>query len=152
MTIAALLREVLGDEGIRTHLVSTFDAAEDVIRRDRVDFIIIDLDGRSYGEHSWEPIRRLSSSGIRVPVLVYTTNVPGSREDPSARGVTVILPKPFDLNELIDHVLRALGRSTQDAPARPSANEPTRLGGDERARGPQRRDPSPDYHSGEIAM
>lgn len=120
LDIARLVEAVLMDEGIRVaqlHAVTPESLAR-VVGQLEPDCVL--LDGQSDIEFggSWQLAEMLAVRGRPVPVVMFTGHQADVREaqageTPRSRAAALagVLSKPFDLDELVDAVARATGRS-----------------------------------------
>lgn len=118
--IAEVVRALLTDEGF---LVSTLkDGTEEAVRVavNRLEPDCVLLDGKTPGGygHAWTDAAWLSQRARRVPVLMFTAGTLAADEARAnvseravAAGFAGILSKPFDLDELVEAVIRAAGLS-----------------------------------------
>jgi DNA-binding response OmpR family regulator len=132
--ILDLFREILEDEGYETVLMGM--AFKDVheVEHARPDLIILDY---VFGTEKlgWQMLQMLKmyAPTSRIPIIVCTAAIREVREIESemlARGIRVV-PKPFDLDELLGTVKSALDARHTDAyfrgPDPPDAPEPPRM-------------------------
>ena len=119
--IGELVHAVLTDEGfaVATLYETDPDAIRAAVGRLEPDCILLDSQdvagyGTSWGEAAWVQAR-----GRRIPVIMFTADVAATREAEEretersrAAGFAAILPKPFDIDELIEVVHRAAGQAT----------------------------------------
>jgi DNA-binding response OmpR family regulator len=106
--IAVLLRDAINDEpGYQAVVVPDGKDIEDAVRERHTDLLILDI--MMPGLSGFEIYDRLRAhSGTqRMPVLFISAAVDHYAEDLLRRGITEVVAKPFDLNELLDRV-RAL--------------------------------------------
>jgi DNA-binding response OmpR family regulator len=112
--LASLLHDLLGTlEGHEILICTDGDRAYDFVVEHRPDLVLLDvwLGGRDNG---WTLLRRLGRDPAtrRVPVIVCSAAL-GELQDREShlrrRGVE-LLPKPFDLDELLEKVRAALAR------------------------------------------
>lgn len=104
-----LLEQVLGDAGYRVIGFPVGEGAAEVIRAAGASLVILDL--RLPGVSGYHVLNRLLTdpATTHIPVLVCTGApwAPNERAPFAAMGVRV-LPKPFDLDDLIDTVAAML--------------------------------------------
>ena len=113
--LAPLLREVLTEEGWRVSVVA--DTAAESVRAavDRLepDCILLDGSGQgSYGQ-SWLEAAAIHERSRPIPVIMFSVDARATdeaQEGTSARsvraGFAAVLPKPFDLENLVAVVNR----------------------------------------------
>ena len=98
----------LGDEGYRVVPADTVTAVA-FLAADRFGLIVADA-GRAFSVRSearWVPLDRLRTlAGEATPVLIMTAHRPDNLANHAAHGFTELLPKPFDLDELLVKVAR----------------------------------------------
>ncbi len=108
-----LLSELLGEEGYEVEMCERIIEAHEAARRARPDLVICNLTGSDGREH-WEIVEALRRDpDIRhIPVILLTaaTEVLEEREE-RVRALDVeVLPKPFEIDDLLDLVGRLLSR------------------------------------------
>ena len=118
--IAALVAEVLSDEGYAPSVLTDgrTTAIQEAVTRLEPDCILLDGGvGRGYGE-SWDTAALLASRIPPVPVIMFTAHsgtALEAQENTSARSraarLASLVPKPFELDELVLAVSLATGRS-----------------------------------------
>ena len=103
--IAFLLRDSLNDEpGYQAVVVPDGALVLETVRQVHADVLILDI--MMPGLSGFEVYDRIKADPtIRdMPVLFMSAAAAAHTEDFRTRGITDILEKPFDLNELIDRV------------------------------------------------
>lgn len=118
--LVEVVRETLEDEGYTVSGLSHLgeDALLRAIGQLEPDAILLDsFSASSYGE-AWEFAAAVRARARAIPVVMFTAHardVAEGREGTSERavraGFAAILPKPFHLDELLEAVARAVGRS-----------------------------------------
>jgi len=118
--IADLVSAVLTDAGfIVSVLVNVeHDAVRTAIGRLEPDCVLLDGDGvGDYGQ-SWAEAAWLGTRDRHVPVIMFTVDQRAEREARAATSARsqaaqfeAVLNKPFDLDELVDVVARAVGHA-----------------------------------------
>ncbi len=116
-----LVKAVLSDEGyeVSTLAESNHDSIAAAVGRIEPDCILLDgVSGPSFGD-SWTHAAYLARRGRPVPTVMFTAHMAavneardGSTERSSAAGFAAVVPKPFQLDELLAAVETATGRST----------------------------------------
>jgi two-component system, NtrC family, nitrogen regulation response regulator GlnG len=106
--LADVITEALTDEGHSVTHVSNVDEAHRIARDSAWDLLIFDSFGHSFDEPGEEERRRLADLTTRAPVILSTGRAWAQHMQPAEIGVAAILPKPFDLESLLDTV-RGLG-------------------------------------------
>lgn len=102
-----MLTEALRDEGYGVRVAANGREALDNVDRERPDLILLDLmmpvmDGSQF----FEQFRARQHPGAeRVPVLLISAGH-GLPEQARTLGTDGYLPKPFDLDRLLDEVAR----------------------------------------------
>jgi DNA-binding response OmpR family regulator len=103
--IAALLRDAISDEpGYQAVVVSDGALVLETVRQVHADLLILDImmPGLS-GLEVYDRVRE--DSNIRdMPVLFVSANTPMFDSEFRKRNLTSVLTKPFDLNDLLQHV------------------------------------------------
>jgi CheY-like chemotaxis protein len=121
LDIAEVARAVLTDEGYQVSVLAdlTADAIAAAVGRLEPDVVLLDGESHSgrYGS-SWEQAAALSKRTRRVPVVMFSAHgidVDEARLGTSARSRAAdfagIVPKPFDVDTLLDVVAQAAGAS-----------------------------------------
>jgi CheY-like chemotaxis protein len=117
-TVSEFVRAVLTDEG---YTVSTLNAVAPEAVRVAVNQLEPDcvlLDSTTVGEYgaSWETAAWAHIRGRPVPVVMFTAHTPDSREAEEGTSnrsrlaaFAAVVPKPFDLDALIEAVAQAVG-------------------------------------------
>ena len=119
--IAEVARAVLSDEGYQVSVLADLapDAIAAAIGRLEPDVVLLDGESNSgtYGT-SWAAAAALAARPRRVPVLMFSAHgadVDEARDGTSARSRAAafagIIPKPFDVDALLEVVAKAVGAS-----------------------------------------
>ena len=103
--IALLLRDAISDEpGYQAVVVADGALVLETVRQVHADLLILDImmPGLS-GLEVYDRVR--ADDGIRdMPVLFVSANLPQFDGEFRRRNITSVLTKPFDLNDLLQHV------------------------------------------------
>jgi len=103
--IATLLRDSINDEdAYQAVVVSDGALVLETVRQVHADLLILDImmPGLN-GSEVFDRVR--ADTDIReMPVLFVSANLPQFEAEFRERKITSILTKPFDLNDLLDHV------------------------------------------------
>lgn len=121
--VSEMVRAALQDEGYRASVLAdlTSDAIAAAVGSLEPDAVLLDGESRnsSFGG-SWAEAAKLADRARAVPVIMFTAHagdVAEARAGTSGRATAArfaaILSKPFDLDELLDAVDRAVGRSVE---------------------------------------
>jgi two-component system, OmpR family, phosphate regulon response regulator PhoB len=103
--IAFLLRDSLNDEpGYQAVVVPDGALVLETVRQVHADVLILDI--MMPGLSGFEVFDRLRADPTikHVPVLFMSAAAASHRDEFAKRGITDILEKPFDLNDLIDRI------------------------------------------------
>lgn len=115
------MEQALGEHGYRIIGFPVGEGADEVVRAAGADMVILDI--RLPGVSGYHVLNRLltNPATTHVPVLVCTGVAwgPAERGQLSAMGIR-LLPKPFDLDELLATVRALLAPRTAEAPAAPA--------------------------------
>jgi DNA-binding response OmpR family regulator len=109
-TIADLLTEALADEGYETYMTTQSLRFYDAVREHDPDLILLDimmpyLDGR-------DELKLMEMWGEKkIPVIIVTAypNVASEEQNLREAGVVAIVPKPFNLDDLVELVHTTIG-------------------------------------------
>ncbi|MBS0568831.1 MAG: nitrogen regulation protein NR(I) [Proteobacteria bacterium] len=126
--IRFVLAEALREAGVEVRAFADADSLRAALARATPEVIVSDI--RMPGSNGLEFLAELRAAGSQVPVIVMSafTDV-ASTAAAYRNGAFDYLPKPFDLDEAIASVQRALGESRQTvaAPAKAEEVEETEL-------------------------
>jgi len=121
--ILELFREILTEEGyqVTTHSYGSQELA--LVQQLKPDLIIADYPPVQREEQGWQLVQKLKMSRQTedIPLIICTTNLQAIRETEgwlAAKGILVV-PKPFNIDELIEAVNIQLGKAGAPPP-RPS--------------------------------
>ena len=117
-----LLDRYLGEQGFGVHAVANAPAMDQVMGKEDVDMIILDL--MLPGEDGMSICRRLRAAGRRTPIIMLTAK--GDEADRIAGldvGADDYLPKPFNPRELVARIHAVLRRQSVVASS-PAASSP----------------------------
>jgi CheY-like chemotaxis protein len=125
--VAHLVEEVLSEDGYAVTILSDsrIDAIQDVVAQLEPDCMLLDGGvGSGYGA-SWESAALMAARHPAVPVIMFTAHAEASAEAlentserSQAAGFAAVLPKPFNLTELLRAVEVAVGESPRADPPR----------------------------------
>ena len=111
-TFLELMDELLSSEGYETTIMKVTGDAFQHIKELQPDLVIIDI-WMQKPDNGWEVLNliRLDPSTVRIPVIVASTDVRDLEAKESLlRSLNCdTLPKPFDLQGLLDKVNEAIG-------------------------------------------
>ena len=110
--LRGLFQEILDLEGLDVTVYDSITAVEAATRTEVAGTIALGDFAWMHGPGDWpELLRRL---GQRLPVVLVTDH-PGTRQaTPDSVGVAALLPKPFDLDELLK-TIRRLGAAQRNS-------------------------------------
>ncbi len=110
LQIREFLEDALADEGFEVRTAATGRAALEALAEWRPGLILLDL--RMPDMNGWEfrAQQRAQPEVASIPVIVTTAGT-SSQEDLASLAADAIVPKPFDLDELMATVRRCLGES-----------------------------------------
>lgn len=107
-----LMNELLSDEGYATTIMKVSDEAFTRIKELRPDLVIIDI-WMQRADNGWEVLNliKLEPSTSSIPVIVSSTDIRDlEAKEPLLRSLDCdVLPKPFQLQHLLDKVNEAIG-------------------------------------------
>jgi len=127
--IANIVEEVLSDDGYAVTILrdARIEAIQEVVAQLEPDCMLLDGGvGSGYGA-SWESAAEMAARLPAVPVIMFTAHAGASAEAmentserSQAAGFAAVLPKPFNLTELLRAIEVAVGEShSSDQPRRP---------------------------------
>jgi len=118
--LAAMVRAVLTDEGYHVSVLADVNAAavRAAVGAQEPDCVLLDGEGAiGYGV-SWSAASWMRERERPIPTVMFTVDavaVHEARARQTARsqaaGFSSVLPKPFDLDDLLDAVARAVGQA-----------------------------------------
>ncbi|MCS7090055.1 MAG: sigma-54 dependent transcriptional regulator [Verrucomicrobiota bacterium] len=119
----SLLESFLRSQGYATLTASSGEEALSLLQSQSVDLLISDV--RMPGLSGLETLRRARQQNARIPVLLVTAyadirEAVGAMRD----GALNYLPKPIDLDELLECVRQAIGQSLSEPLATPAPELP----------------------------
>lgn len=111
LPLRGMLSTVLRRHGFRVYLAGDGGEAQRALMLHRPHVVLLDL--MMPGINGWDFLQRLQETGYlgRVPIVVISAHV---RKDPAALlklGVSAILPKPFNLDDLLDVIQQVSGKN-----------------------------------------
>lgn len=118
LTISDLVYQALTDEGYAATILNapTQDALRVAIGRLEPDCILLDGPGRGDYGRSWLDAAWIHARGRPVPVIMFSADARATREAQEGKsqrsqhaGFYSVLPKPFNLDTLLDAVAAAVG-------------------------------------------
>jgi DNA-binding response OmpR family regulator len=121
--ILELFTEILTEEGYQVTTYSYSTQELDIVRQVRPDLIIADFPPVVREEHGWQFVQKLKMSRdtAHIPLIICTTNIRAVRDTEgwlAAKGV-LIVPKPFEIDELLQAVKTQLGKANTPPPQPP---------------------------------
>jgi two-component system nitrogen regulation response regulator GlnG len=120
-----VLEKALSQATIATHSFETADKALARLKRERPDVIVTDI--RMPGTDGLALLEQVQQSDPSLPVIVMTAYADLDRAVAAYQGGAFeYLPKPFDVDEAVAIVRRALAKSDDLAPT-PASDEPARV-------------------------
>jgi CheY-like chemotaxis protein len=111
-TFLELMSELLSEEGYKTTIMKVSGTAFESIKELQPSLVILDIWAQR-ADNGWEVLNliRLDPSTTEIPVIVSSTDIRDlEAKEPLLRSLRCdILPKPFNLQALIDKVNEAIG-------------------------------------------
>lgn len=109
LPLRGMLSSALRRNGFQVFLAGDGGEAHRALLLHEPNVILLDL--MMPGENGWDFLQKLRDTGHagRIPIIVVSAHL---RHDPQAvleMGVSAILPKPFDLGDLLE-MIRTLAR------------------------------------------
>lgn len=108
--IAALLHDALTDEGYRVLVAASPVVGCTILAAFRVGLILTD---GFRGDHPWAPLAPLVAHAGSTPVILCSAHPPRLYADHADHGFAGLLPKPFDLDDLVALVAALLPRGAR---------------------------------------
>ena len=97
------LRDILQDEGYEVQSASSGEEAVDVFEGGNFDAVLMDV--RMQGINGVEAFRRMKSLSNSVKVILMSAfSVDEIKEESLEEGAVAFLPKPLDMENLIDRI------------------------------------------------
>jgi twitching motility two-component system response regulator PilH len=107
-----LMHDLLSEEGYATTVMKVSNEAFGRIKAIRPDLVIIDI-WMQRADNGWEVLNlvKLDPSTADIPVIVSSTDIRDlEAKEPLLRSLNCdVLPKPFQLQHLLDKVNEAIG-------------------------------------------
>jgi two-component system nitrogen regulation response regulator GlnG len=127
-SIRWVLERALRNDGMAPRAFEAAEPALDALRRDTPDVLITDI--RMPGASGLELLRRIRDARPQLPVIVMTAHSDlGSAVSAYEGGAFEYLPKPFDIDQAVELIRRALDESRRESEAiEPMGETPEILG------------------------
>ncbi len=117
VNIQTLLEDILSTEGYKVVLSDGGEEALDILRKEKVDLIILDMMmPKATGQELYTSMKvALDSEGLkdRIPPAIILTAHPGAENTQfllmMETGIKKLIPKPFQILELLDAVEEVIG-------------------------------------------
>ena len=113
-TFVYMVEELLEDEGWEVVSCLEGETALDCIKRERPDLVILDIRMET-SESGWVVLANLRSDpttrNIRILICSAAVDDLRTREEWLRDADVAVLPKPFDIDDLVQQVRRLLGES-----------------------------------------
>ena len=118
--IGNLLEEFLTDEGYSVMVLRSrgVESVQDTVGRLRPDCVLLDGDARGGYGRSWADAAAMTATAPPVPVIMFSAEQGATAEatmnlsDRSrAAGFSSVLPKPFELDDLLRAITAAVNQS-----------------------------------------
>lgn len=100
LPLRGMLSSVLRRHGFQVFLAGDGGEALRALMLHQPHVVLLDL--MMPGINGWDFLENLKSSGQRVPVIVISAHLRNEPQAVLALGASAILPKPFNLEELLD--------------------------------------------------
>jgi len=124
--IADIVYVVLTDAGFLVSLLTEVrsDAIRVLVGQFEPDCVLLDGEARGYYGESWDAAAWLGGRSRPVPVIMFTADAQAIKEVQAATSERsrmasfhAALSKPFDIDELVDRVARAVGHTVPFDPS-----------------------------------
>lgn len=109
LDIATLVAGILNDEGFIATIVTDISALYQVVERLEPDVVLLDIKGYA-DKAAWDAAVWLHQRPRPIPVIMFTTAEQLAEQvgvTPAGKAFVSMVPKPFDLQQLIDKVTEA---------------------------------------------
>lgn len=107
-----LMHDLLSDEGYETTIMKVSGEAFEAIKALQPSLVVLDI-WMQRADNGWEVLNliRLDPSTADIPVIVSSTDIRDlEAKEPLLRSLNCdVLPKPFNLQTLLDKVNEAIG-------------------------------------------
>ncbi|OHD14863.1 MAG: hypothetical protein A2086_12340 [Spirochaetes bacterium GWD1_27_9] len=118
INIQTLLEDILSTEGYKVILSDGGEDALNIIKRDKIDLIILDMMmPKATGQELYTAMKvKLKREGLedKVPPAIILTAHPGAENTQfllmMESGIKKLIPKPFQISELLEGVEEVLGK------------------------------------------
>jgi DNA-binding NtrC family response regulator len=101
-------------------------AGVEILQQEPFDLILTDLFARSFSPEAFAPLDAFHAAAPDVPVVVATAHAAAGEIDPGRYDLADIVLKPFDIDDLMTRVRRALDCPQQQTRNLRSAADRTR--------------------------
>lgn len=99
--IGAFVQEALEDEGYEVLIAENGQVALDIVQTQPISFILLDM--RMPVMDGWEFLSAYENTALpHVPVVAMSAHVRSIESGTTQAGVVAFLPKPFDLQTLLE--------------------------------------------------
>jgi DNA-binding response OmpR family regulator len=107
--VAASVATILEAEGYRVTIAQSLQKVEELTSASRFDLVITEALGQRQ-TFNFDPsfLTPLKSAIGSAPIILLSTYVTTDTIRPADHGLAAVVPKPFELDELLDKVSRAL--------------------------------------------
>ncbi len=119
--LSALLEDILGEEGYRVRSIRSLDEAVALLAEHHFDLVITEA-YLQRGRLDFDPafLPGLKAAAGDTPLVLLSTYTSTSTIHVGDFGLAQVVPKPFDIDDLLNKVARALGNTS------PAVNGPKR--------------------------
>ena len=124
--IASLVEELLSEDGYAVTILrdAQIEAIQAAVARVQPDCMLLDGGVGSGYEESWESAALMAARLPALPVIMFTAHasavteaLENTSERSQAGAFVAVLPKPFELTELLRMVELAVGQSNRPDPS-----------------------------------
>lgn len=110
--LRALVEESLVSEGYQVQTADSYGQLLEMLSSPGIQAVVADFWGHSHGDLSPADQDEVRALGQLVPTVLVSGRSWLGQVDTAALGVIAILPKPYDLDALLDAIERAVAASS----------------------------------------
>ncbi len=110
INLSALVADILGEEGYHVSTAQTLDEAIGLLSKSHFDLIITEAFDQPM-RFDFDPafLARIRAVAGATPIALFSTYASTDTLRPGQHGLADIIPKPFDIDDMVKKVKGALG-------------------------------------------